>query len=159
MSFRKICCINCIQYIAYYDFHNDPVVLTVFSWNPHGLNKADIFSPFWHSSSRWAVRAAKPWCTNFGTSSVWYLRLILSYPIGAKTLCGYDLHEAERNEPGKPRFDLNGTHSSDAFLQNLEQRLQHWSATAQNSPLFTFLSLKERLPTKISFEETDSNDF
>ena len=120
------------------------------------FNKGDIFHRF-DIAAPWELKTA--WWANFWMSGAWYSRLISSYAIGAKTLCGYDLHEAERNEPGKPRFDLNGTYSSDAFLQNLEQRLQHWSATAQNSPLFTFLSLKERLSANISFEVTESNDF
>ena len=48
-----------LLWLTIYDFHNDPIVMTVFSLNPYGLNKGDIFSPFWHGSSRWTVRADK----------------------------------------------------------------------------------------------------
>ena len=39
------------------DFNNDPVVVTVYSKYPYGLNQSNISSSFWQSSSRWAVRA------------------------------------------------------------------------------------------------------
>ena len=41
-----LCCIESIFYRNYCDFHKDPVVLTVFSYNPYGLTQGDIFGGF-----------------------------------------------------------------------------------------------------------------
>ena len=54
-------------------------------------------------------------------------------------MCGYDLHEAYRGQEGIPRFDLKGTYSSDAFTDEIENRLKSWN---RNTPLFTYLSLQ-----------------
>ena len=66
------------------------------------------------------------------------LRIFSGYSNGKK-ICGFDFYEANAGEEGVPRWDLNGTHSSLAFEEGIEERL---SILSNDEPLFTYMSLK-----------------
>ena len=68
-------------------------------------------------------------------------------------MCGYDMREAVRDQPGVARFDLNGTHSSDIFTDEVENRLKHWN---REKPLFTYLSLQASVSKNTDTRDTDT---
>lgn len=70
---------------------------------------------------------------------IYLILSIFSVTRNGEKFCGFDFYEANAGEEGVPRWDLNGTHSSLAFEEAIEERL---SILSNDEPLFTYMSLK-----------------